>query len=152
MPNGLLSGVFSDIMDCGAGQLWLKKVPSPTFCWRVADATTKSWGRSLAPVNSPLARRRRANAPHDRTGKRPRLTQMHSSMMTAKKLKMASFYRSAVHAVVSCLNHSTNDLVIIENNSWLYLYSLFFNGNFLSNNSTSSILISYESLSLNFHL
>ena len=57
-----------------------------------------------------------------------------------------------LNAYVSCLNHSTYDLIIIENKSWLYLYSLFFNGNFLSNNSTSSILTSYESLSLNFHL
>ena len=41
-----------------------------------------------------------ANAPHDRTGKRPRPTQMQSSMMTARKIKMASFSRSAVYAVV----------------------------------------------------
>jgi hypothetical protein len=40
------------------------------------------------------------NAPHDRTGKRPMPMKMQSSMLTAKKLKMASFSRSAVYAVV----------------------------------------------------
>ena len=41
-----------------------------------------------------------ANVPHDRTEKRPRPAQMQSSMITAKKPKMASFSRSAVYAVV----------------------------------------------------
>ena len=40
------------------------------------------------------------NVPHDRTEKRTRTTQMQSSMMKAKKLKMASFSRSAVYAIV----------------------------------------------------
>jgi hypothetical protein len=43
------------------------------------------------------------NVPHDRTGKRTMPTQMQLSMMTAKKLKMASFSRSVVYAVVDRL-------------------------------------------------
>jgi hypothetical protein len=45
----------------------------------------------------------RPNVPHDRTGKRLRPMKMQSSMMTAKKLKMASFSRSVVYAIVGRL-------------------------------------------------
>jgi hypothetical protein len=45
-----------------------------------------------------------SNALHDRTGKRSRPVQLIRFMMAAQKLKMASFSRSAVHAVVMLSN------------------------------------------------
>jgi hypothetical protein len=53
------------------------------------------------------------NVPHDRTGKRSGPTQMQRSMLTVNNLKMPSFSRSAVYAVVKFKRNAISALLFI---------------------------------------